>query len=263
MKIGFIFGNGTLPELLLERHPNSVCALIQSSPANINSSQVFENFHITQIRDIFIFFNKHNVTHICFAGGVQKPKISLKILNFQTLSLVIHLLLLPNKGDNFLLNAITSLVKRKGFEVISATQLMPELLVKSGILTKQKPTQSQIQSINLGKNFLEDVSKYDISQACIVENSCITALEGIEGTQAMILRMKEFNKNDAILVKMPKVGQNLKVDMPTIGIETVKDCIACGICGIVIKAESTIFLNQNEAISLANESGIFILSVVK
>ena len=263
MKIGFIFGNGTLPEILLEKYPNSICALIQSHPLNINVSQAFERFDITQIRDIFTFFNKHNVTHICFAGGVQKPKISLKILNFQTISLVIHLLFLPNKGDNFLLNAITSLVKKKGFEVISATQLMPELLVKSGILTKIKPKTSHEKSISLGKKFLEDISKYDISQACIVENSCITALEGIEGTKSMILRMKEFNKNDAILVKMPKVGQNLKVDMPTIGIETIRDCVSCGICGIVIKAESTIFLNQDEAISLANESGIFILSVVE
>ncbi len=262
MKIGFIFGNGTLPELLLEKNPNSVCALIQSQPKNINHSQNFATFDITQIRDIFAFFKKHNVTHICFAGGVQKPKISIKILNFQTISLVIHLLLLPNKGDNFLLNAITSLVKRKGFEVISATQLMPDLLVKAGNLTNATPKTSHEKSILLGKQFLEDISKYDISQACIVENSCITALEGIEGTKSMILRMKEFNRNDAILVKMPKVGQNLKVDMPTIGIETVRDCVSSGVRGIVIKAESTIFLNQNEAIFLANESGIFILSVI-
>ncbi len=79
----------------------------------------------------------------------------------------------------------------------------------------------------------------------------------------MVWFLKSGVINVRILVKMPKVGQNLKVDMPTIGIETVKDCVSCGICGIVIKAESTIFLNQNEAISLANESGIFILSVIE
>ena len=261
MKIGFIFGNGSLPEELLAKNPNCVCALIDSSPKNIELAEKFENFKITEIKKIITFFKENSVTHICFAGGVVKPKISLKLVNFQTISIMFYILFLPNKGDNFLLNAITKFVKMKGFDIISATQLLPNLLVKAGVLTKQTPNQDQIQSINLGKNFLAHISKYDISQACIVENSCITALEGIEGTKAMILRMKELNKGDAVLVKMPKVGQNLKIDMPTIGLETVRECVESGICGIVIKAESTIFLHQSEAIALANDRGIFILSV--
>ena len=261
MKIGFIFGNGSLPEELLAKHPNCVCALIKSSPANIELAEKFEHFKITEIKKIIGFFRENGVTHICFAGGVVKPKISLKLVNFQTISMMLYILFLPNKGDNFLLNAITKFVKMKGFDIISATELLPNLLVKAGVLTKSTPNQNQMKSITLGRNFLADISKYDISQACIVENSCITALEGIEGTKAMILRMKAWNKNDAVLVKMPKIGQNLKIDMPTIGLETVRECVESGICGIVIKAESTIFLNQNEAIALANANGIFILSV--
>jgi DUF1009 family protein len=263
MKIGFIFGNGSLPEELLSKYHNCVCALIDSKPKNIHNAIEFQCFKITEIKKIITFFKKNQVTHICFAGGVQKPKISLKLLNFQTISILFHILFLPNKGDNFLLNAVVSFIKKQGFDVISPTELLPNLLTSSGCLTKTKPKILHEKSIELGKKFLNDISKYDISQACIVENSCITALEGIEGTKSMILRMKEFNKNDAILVKMPKVGQNLKVDMPTIGIETVRDCIEYGICGIVIKAESTIFLNQDEAITLANESGIFILSIIE
>ena len=171
------------------------------------------------------------------------------------------ILTLPNKGDNHLLTTILSHIQSKGFKVVSATEIIPNLLTKEGCLTKARPSNKHEHSIKLAVKFLNDISKYDISQACVVENSCITALEGIEGTARMIARTKEFNKGEAILVKMPKAGQTLKADMPTIGLETVKQCVDANIQGIAIKAESTIVLNKEEVIQLANDAGIFIVSL--
>ena len=262
MKIGFVFGNGSLPELLLAHCPQSVCVLIGNVPQNISIAKTFQHFQITQIPQMLDFFKNNGVTHICLAGGVTKPKLSLKLFNFRVFPLLWKILILPNKGDNHLLTTILSHIESKGFRVISATEIIPNLLTNEGCLTKVKPNKIHEKSIQLAVKFLNDISKYDISQACVVENSCITALEGIEGTAKMIARTKEFNKGEAILVKIPKKGQTLKVDMPTIGIETIKQCIDANIYGIAIKAESTIILHKEEVVQLANNAGIFIVSVV-
>ena len=261
MKVGFVFGNGSLPCVLLEKLPNSVCVILDEVPNNIGNAEVYQKFSLTQIPQMLDFFESNSVTHICLAGFVKKPQIGMKMLNFRLAPLLFKILFLPNKGDNALLTTILSYVEEKGFKIISATEILPSLLAKSGVLTDAKPSLNQEKEINLGINFLEDISKYDISQACIVQNHAITALEGIEGTKKMINRMAEFN-NNAILVKMPKIGQTLKVDMPTIGIETINDCIKANIVGIAIKAEQTIVLDFDTVIKKANENGIFIISVI-
>ena len=261
MKIGFVFGNGSLPELLLAQCPMSVCVLLGNAPQNIKTAEVFQNFQITQIPQMLDFFKANKVTHICLAGGVTKPKLNFTLLNLRVFPLLWKILTLPNKGDNHLLTTILSHIQSKDFEIIAATEIIPDLLIKEGYLTKTRPNKEYNNSIKLAVQFLNDISIYDISQACIVENSCIIAVEGIEGTAGMIARTKEFNKSGAILVKMPKKKQTLKVDMPTIGIETVKQCIDSNICGVVIKAENTIVLHKEMVIKLANDAGIFIISI--
>lgn len=260
MVIGFIFGGGSLPTLLLEEQPHSICAILGDLPTNIHLAKKHQNFAITQVPQIIDFFKQNDVTHICLAGFVRKPKISMQIFNIRLAPLLFRLIFLSNKGDNSLLTQIISYIENKGFKVLAATEIIPSLLVKAGILTNSRPSANHHKEISLACNFLHDISKYDVSQACIVQNNNITALEGIEGTKNMISRMAIFNKN-AILVKMPKAGQTLKADMPTIGIETIEDCVKTNISGIAIKAEQTIVLNINEVIKTANENGIFIISI--
>jgi DUF1009 family protein len=260
MVVGFVFGGGSLPRLLLEEKPHSICAILGDPPTNIHLAKKHQNFSIMQIPQMLDFFKANAVTHICLAGFVKKPNIDLQMLNIRLAPLLFRLICLSNKGDNSLLTTIISYIENKGFQVLAATEIIPSLLVKAGVLTNSRPDANHYKEISLACNFLHDISKYDISQACIVQNNTITALEGIEGTKNMISRMTTFNKN-AILVKMPKAGQTLKADMPTIGLETIEDCVKANISGIAIKAEQTIVLNINEVIKTANENGIFIISI--
>lgn len=264
--IGFVFGSGMLSNVLLNecnaKNVNYVCAMIDNN--HITKTEFLidsKNFKVTQIPEIINFFKKHNVDTICIAGAVKKPKLDISLFKINNIQLIWKMICLKNKGDNFLLSTILSFIEQKGFKVISAGEFVPSLLAKEGFLTTTKPSFNDEKSIDLGIKFLYDISKYDISQACVVKNNCIIALEGIEGTAQMIARMQEFNENEAILVKMPKKGQTLKIDMPTIGLETIKQCIKYGIKGIVIKAEETIFLNYEDSVKLANENNIFIYSI--
>lgn len=259
--IGLVLGNGLLPELLIDKCNKPLCALLGNTPQNIHLTKSFENFTITQVPEIIDFFKKNGVKKICLAGGVTKPKLGSSLFKLNNIPILWKLLNLPNKGDNFILSTILAYVESKGFEVVAPTDIIPNLLTKAGCLTERKPNTVQKQSINLACHFLDDISKYDIAQACVVENSCIIALEGLEGTAKMLLRTKELNKGDAILVKMPKKGQTLKIDMPTIGPETVQQCIDANLQGIVIKAESTVVLNQKEVTENANNADLFIISI--
>ena len=247
--------------MLIEKYPRSICAFLDSKPANIDLAKTYEKFTITQIPEILDFFRKNGVTHICLAGSVKKPKITLKMFTVKFAVLLFKLLKLKNKGDNTLLTTIMRYVSAKGFTMIGATELIPSILAEEGLLTQTGVTKSNKESIDFACKFLNDISKYDISQACIVQNHTITALEGIEGTAAMITRMKPYN-DGAILVKMPKIGQTMKIDMPTIGIETIHQCASSGIKGIAIKAEATIILDKEQTIKEADKNGIFITSIV-
>jgi DUF1009 family protein len=261
MVLGFVFGNGGLPSVLLGQNSGAVCVLLGDVPHNIENAKVYKRFELTQIPHMLDFFKENGVTHLCLAGFLKKPTISMKMFSFRLAPLLFRILMLKNKGDNSLLTTILNYIEGKGFKIVSASELVPSLLVNGGVLTNARPSAWQNQAVQLGVSFLNDISKYDISQACVVSNGGIVAVEGIEGTQQMIQRMAGYG-NGAILVKMPKNGQSLKVDMPTIGIETVLDCAKSGIAGIAIKAEATIVLDMDLTVKTANDNGIFIVSVV-
>lgn len=265
VKIGLVLGEGLLPDILLQEchatNTDAICALLGNKPNNIQYAKTVKNFKVTQIPEIIKFFKESGVARICIAGYVKKPKLDKSLFKFNNVPLLWKILRLPNKGDNFLLSAILSYIEGKGFGVISASDFVPSILTKRGVLTKTKPSKDDEKAIVLGMNFLKDISKYDVSQACIVENNCITAIEGSEGTERMITRMGEFSKKGSILVKTPKQGQTLKIDMPTIGVDTIQQCLQNGIKGVAIKAEETIFLNSSDAIKTADENGIFVVGL--
>ena len=260
-RTGPVLGNGELPNLLLQERHHPICALLGNIPRNISQAKAYKCFEITQITQMLEYFKQNGVKQICIAGGVIKPKIGISLMHWKNFQLLWKIISLSNKGDNTLLTTILTYIESKGFEVLSATDLLPNLLTTQGTLTFYKPSASALKSINLGIKFLDDISRYDISQACVVENNCIIAIEGLEGTAKMISRIKDLSKGEAILVKMTKKGQTLKIDMPTIGIETIQQCIHARIKGIAIKAEETIVLNKEEVIHLANKHNMFISSL--
>lgn len=261
MILGLVCGNGNLPAVLLEKHPYCICALLGDEPVNINLASKYQKFTLTQIPEILDFFKKNGVTHICLAGSVKKPKITIEMFGIRAISLALRLLILRNKGDNTLLTTLLNYITERGFVMTGITELAPSILAKEGVITKIGITTADKRSIELACKFLNDIAKYDVAQSCIVQDCTITAVEGIDGTATMIVRMKAYN-DGAILVKMPKVGQTMKVDMPTIGLETIHQCISSGVKGIAIKSQETIILDVERVVEVANQNGIFIISIV-
>ena len=135
----------------------------------------------------------------------------------------------------------------------------PELTLKKGIYTKIKPNKVDNADINKAILILNKLNKYNFSQGTVVRNNKLIAIEGRGGTQNLLKRAKNKKfKNNGVLVKFPKKKQDLRVDLPTIGLETFKQTKAAGLKGIVVKSKQHVFLDKNECINFANKNKMFI-----
>ena len=130
------------------------------------------------------------------------------------------------------------------------------MTLNRGNYTKLKPSLLDAKSIIKGISFFKKSNKLDHVQAIVIKDSKIIAKENKDGTKKMLSRLKK--RSNSILIKFPKNKQDLRIDLPTIGIQTLKDCKKFGLKGIVLKSKQNIFLNKDECIKFANRNKIFI-----
>ena len=159
-------------------------------------------------------------------------------------------------GDAAIIKSIIKILANEGIKVISSIFFNPELSLKKGNFSRVKPTKEDISSINKGKTYFDKINNLDHIQAIVVKNGKIVAKEGREGTKKMLSRLKKNSKG--ILIKLPKRKQDLRMDLPTIGLQTLKDIKKYGLKGVVLKSKRNIFLDKKEVITFANKYKIFI-----
>ena len=168
---------------------------------------------------------------------------------------------LLDSDDYFHQNKLKEIIKillKENIKVISSTTFNPELSLKKGNFTKVKPNNFDKSDINIGVKYLLKLNMYNHVQGLIVKNNKVIIKEGIYGTKKMIQSINKINKNNGILIKFPKKKQDLRVDLPTVGLDTFKDCKKYGLKGIVLKANQNIILDKKKCIKFANKNNIFL-----
>ena len=193
---------------------------------------------------------------VLFAGKIAKPKFSTLRLDFKGVYYMPSIIRAAKLGDAAIIKAIIKILNNENIKVISSIFFNPELTLKSGNYTKFKPNKSDINSIKKGIIYFNKLNSFDHVQAIIVKDNSILATEDQQGTRKMLSRLKK--KSRGILIKLPKKKQDLRMDLPTIGLQTLKDCKKYGLKGIVLKSKKNIFLNKAKCISFANDNKIFI-----
>ena len=159
-------------------------------------------------------------------------------------------------GDAAIIKAIIKILENENIKVISSNFFNPELSLKTGNYTKLKATTEDAKSIKKGILYFNQLNTLDHIQALIVKDNKIIASEGNQGTKKMLSKLKK--ESGGILIKLPKKKQDLRMDLPTIGLNTLKDCKKFGLKGVVLKSKKNIFLDRNKCISFANKNKIFI-----
>ena len=129
-------------------------------------------------------------------------------------------------------------------------------------ILKSKVSKQQNEGILIARDLIDSISKYDIGQSVIISANRVLGVEGPEGTDSLIKRCSQMSYEEKpILVKIPKLQQDIRVDLPTIGLNTIELLISSGFSGLAIKSELTIILEKNKVISLANKNNLFIVSI--
>ena len=193
---------------------------------------------------------------VLFAGKIAKPEFSSIKLDFKGIYYMPGVIKAAKKGDAAIIKAIINILNIEGIKVISSISFNPELALKVGNYSKLKPNREDLVSIKKGIKYFNKLNELDHVQALIVNDGKIVAKEGRDGTRKMFIKL---NKNtQGILIKFPKKKQDLRIDLPTIGLQTIKDCKRYGIKGIVLKSKKNIILDKDKCIQFANKNRIFI-----
>lgn len=261
-KIGIIVGNGKFPLYFMKEAKKQgydlyPVGLFDSIEKEIKEMEHFQSFHIGHLGEIVKYFSFYGVKKLILLGKVEKSIL------FQNLDLDYYgkkiIEMLPDRKDETLLFAVISFLKLNGIKVLSQNYLLSSFMVEKICYTKEKPKEKDRKTIQLGVEAAKMLTSLDIGQTVIVKEEAVIALEGIEGTDKAILRAGELAGKDCIIVKMARPKQDMRVDIPTVGVETVRRAIEIGAKGIVMEADKMFFLEREEAISLAEEHGIFLM----
>ena len=268
-KLAIIAGRGDLPQMIIEKcqaqNVPFIIITIKNQPYNFSVAN-FDHFEIEfgEISKALKILEENNVQQLVFAGGVNKP--SMTGIKFDAKGAILISKILSNRlfGDDNLLSTVLRFFEKSGFEVIGADEIIDDLTVPKGVLTKAKPNKENLVDIAIAQKALQDMAHLDIGQAVAVQQKQIIGVEAIEGTDALMGRCKDLafkNGSRPVLVKMKKKKQNKKVDLPAIGSKTVENLKDCGFSGLAFEGDGAIVINQKKVVQLADEYGLFIVGV--
>jgi len=193
---------------------------------------------------------------VLFAGKILKPNLSSIRLDLKGIYYMPRVIRAAKIGDAAIIKSIIKILNNEGIKVISSIFFNPELTLKKGNYSKIKPNKQDIISIKKARAFFNKTKSLDHIQALVVKGDKILAKEGREGTKKMFAKLKK--KSEGILIKLPKRKQDLRMDLPTIGLQTLKDIKKYGLRGVVLQSKKNIFLDKAECIKFANKNSIFI-----
>ena len=210
-----------------------------------------------------------DIDQLVLVGPVQRPPMSALLRDPLSLKILGAGLRALQGGDGRLLRAVADFLEREGFALLPIQDFLPDLMVKAGDQGIIQPTIDDQRDIEFGRQALAVLSGLDVGQAIAVERGRILAIEGPEGTDAMIKRAGELSSRDnvhekahhqgggPVLIKAPKLGQDERVDLPTVGIETGRSLIKAGFRGMALPAGHCLVSQADRLVPLLDEARLF------
>jgi len=260
--IGLIFGDTDFPNEILkkvEKKGISYLILDLSKSKKFKKNKKSYSVSIGQFGKIINILKVNKCKQILFAGKVNKPNFSKLKLDFKGIYYMPRIIRASKLGDAAILKEIIKILINNKIKTKSSLVFNPELNLKKGNYTKIKPNNHDILDIAIAIKTLDNLGQYNFSQGVVVRNKKVVSIEGKGGTEKMLKNSKSKKfRNHGVLVKFPKKKQDLRVDLPTIGLKTLKQIKTAGLKGIVIKNKQNVFLDKNKCINFANKNKMFI-----
>ena len=270
-RLGIIAGRGPLPCVLAES------ATARGLPLHIvairgEAREEIERFPHTWIKwgeigKMFAALDKNGCGDLVIIGGVNRPDLANVRFDLGAVRTLPFLLSLGKGGDDHVLSRIVRFFEDKGYRVHGAGDVAPELLAGEGRLGDRAPSAEDRADIATAFQVVSALGRFDVGQAAVVVKGHVLAVEAAEGTDAMLVRCAELRElgrtgrrtRAGVLVKAPKPGQEERVDLPTIGPETVGKAAAAGLAGIAVAAGQVLMAERAATIEAANQHGLFLV----
>ena len=260
--IGLIFGETNFPIQILKRIKRRHLKYLivdLTKRRKFRKDRYSHTVSIGQLGKIIKIFKENKCRKVLFAGKVKKPNFSRLRLDFKGIYYIPRIIRSSKLGDAAILKEIIKILKQEKIRTISSLTFNPELTLKKGSYTKIKPNREDEADIKKAIRTLNRSGKYNFSQGTVVRNRKVVAIEGKGGTEKMLRKCKSKKfKNKGVLVKFPKKKQDLRVDLPTVGLKTLTQCKSAGLKGIVLKSKRNVFLERKKCINFANKNKMFI-----
>ena len=261
--IGLIFGETNFPKEILKqikKLKKNYTIIDLTKNKNFKSDKKSHAVSIGQIGKILNILKDQKSKKVIFAGKVKKPIFSKLKLDIKGIYYIPRIIKASKIGDAAILKEVINIFKKEKINTLNSLSFTPELSLKKGNHTKIRPNNKDKKDIKKAISFLSKINSHNFSQGVVVRNDKVLIVEGIRGTQQMLNEIKKKQQFlSGVLVKLPKKKQDLRIDLPAVGLKTLYQCKKAGLKGIVLKNKQNICLNKKLLIQSANKNKMFIV----
>jgi DUF1009 family protein len=266
--LAILAGGGPLPGQVADAaraagRPVFVAALEGFADPAIIAPYPHQYFRLGAVGAIRAALKARNCVDVVMIGPVKRPSLLALRPDAEGAKLLAKIGRAAFAGDDGLLAAIIKTLGEDGFRVLGAHDILAEMLGPAGLLTTTGPDAAAMADVQRGLAVLAALGAADIGQACVVQQGIVLAVEAVEGTDAMLSRIRGVTRPGpgGVLVKTAKPGQDRRADLPTLGAATIENAAAAGLRGIAFEAGGTILANRPAMIEAADRAKIFLIGI--
>jgi DUF1009 family protein len=265
MQFGLIAGNGKFPFLVVEGARKAGASLAvaaireETDPAIERVAERVVWVGIGQLGKMIRFFKREGVRQAIMAGQVKHVQIFSGAL--PDVRMLKMLLRLPRRNTDALIGAVADELASEGIELIDSTYFLQDHLPRAGTLTRREPTERERGDIDYGLEVAREIARLDLGQTIVVRSRACVAIEAMEGTDATVKRAGELARGRLTVVKVAKPDQDMRFDVPVVGVPTVETMIEAGATCLCVTAGKTLIFDREEMLKLADAKRISIVAV--
>jgi len=265
-RIGLLSGAGRLPIIFADEASRDGAEVVALGIKGLTLPELEKHVdklyweEITQGGQILKLLKEERINHVAMVGKIPKSVLFNKNLKFDSESTE-ALKNTVNRKDFVMLKMIASALAKVGVRLLDPTIYLKKLLPQKGVLTKRAPSTQEWDDINFGKKIARQLAAMDIGQTVVVKNKSVLALEAIEGTDLAIKRGGELGGGEVVVIKFARPRQDMRFDVPAVGIDTMNSLIKSGATALAIEAKKTLVVDREELMNMANSAGITVVAI--
>jgi UDP-2,3-diacylglucosamine hydrolase len=272
--VGIVCGGGTIPRVVAEAVRRSGRRVVLFALRGWAEPRTLEGFPhhwvaLGQVGRFLALARGEGCRDIVLIGALLRPALRDIRLDWTTLRLLPRVATLLRGGDDRLIAGVAGILEERGFHLVGAHQVAPEILVPAGALTRRTPSARDQSDIARALAVIKALSPHDVGQAAIVADGYVVAIEAAEGTDAMLARVADLRRAGrlktppgvGVLVKAPKHGQDHRFDLPSIGPRTIEGAAEAGLAGVAVAAGAAIMADPGRVAAVAEQRSLFLLGI--